>query len=852
MMDETFRTLAENIQNTIGDAFKDLFKGSLKDAEEFMNRLKDVILNSLADLAAAIIQRPLNVVINTVMGTAASSAAGAAGQAAGGTAGLGGLGGGGFSLSGIGANISSYATNIGLGIEKALFNTPWSDFGTSIANGLASTSSISLVGGGLGGGIAAGFANNMLFGDSLAVDIGGGIGSAAGTILGAALTPVLGPLGPLLGSFLGGVAGGGIGSLFGGGKPANEYGTLGLSGEAGFQIGKLGKGERALSQEAAEKLQAYFDSLNSELMNLAGVLGADFGEAVNRIWDEGKWQGLTTAHMETWVADMTQQLIDELFEMAPDLGDATREVFQQAFEAGGLEGIQAAMQAINQLGDSINAMTPGAVEGAAGVEMMAEALLVAGANAEALLASTAVLGNYMNRTRSESEKLALATDAVEKTFADLGLSVPESTEQMRELIQSIDWTTEEGQALGRALAAVLPDFELYIQGIEATADAAEEAAAALQQAARDMREMVQGILALGSEESQLRAAQHAAEDIFGRFGYALPKTQQEFEAFWDSILTKVQEGDKVAEAFYKEWAGEGLDYAAGKNAAAWVRSLEDVNNAVEGTAGTIRSSASAIRKVAAALPEVANWKLQVRLLELLGRGEEALALQRENELAALNVHDRVLQTRIWALEDEAAAAEAAAKATAEIEKQIQSYVDALINIQRQLDQTRQGIEEFGLKPEEIYKRRKEEADRLMDALGEMTDPGMIEDTVSRINQLIGEGWGILDEGQKGRLQDSFLGYLDEIEQLAEERLSVGLAPLLPEADVSFEGTVVKFAGIMDSLDGSLASSSDNMSQAGSEMKVAAGSIVSAASSINAAARAIPSSITVKVKQTEVD
>jgi hypothetical protein len=202
-----------------------------------------------------------------------------------------------------------------------------------------------------------------------------------------------------------------------------------------------------------------------------------------------------------------------------------------------------------------------------------------------------------------------------------------------------------------------------------------------------------------------------------------------------------------------------------------------------------------------------------------------------------------------ALED---AGDAAAAAAAAQEELIQTYVDALTNIQRLLDSTRQGIEEFGMEPKAIYARRKEEADVLMDALGQMSgDPKMIQDTVSQINKLIGEGWGVLDEGQKKILQKDFIEYLDDIEALSEERLAVGLAPLLPDAEISLEGAVAEFATVMETLDGSLASSSEGFEHSSAEMRTAAREMVGAASEMTAAARAIPSTLSVRVHDREV-
>jgi DNA repair exonuclease SbcCD ATPase subunit len=266
-------------------------------------------------------------------------------------------------------------------------------------------------------------------------------------------------------------------------------------------------------------------------------------------------------------------------------------------------------------------------------------------------------------------------------------------------------------------------------------------------------------------------------------------------------------------------------------------------------ADLINAYVAALREQEAAFEEVGgvvgNIDLVIRELELLGKSEEALALTRQKELAGLNEIDRAIMERIYALEDEQAALEKTQSA-------IQSYVDALLSIQDKLAATRNDIEEFGMDPREIYKRRKVEADRLMDALGEMTDPQQIQDTVDRINSLITEGWGVLEDSQKKWLQKSFLNYLDEVARLAEERIAVGLAPHLGDEEVSLEGAMADLAKVMSDLDGSLASSTEGMEKASAEQLEAAKAMMSAVTAMNDAIGRMPSTIEVRVKNTEVN
>ena len=182
---------------------------------------------------------------------------------------------------------------------------------------------------------------------------------------------------------------------------------------------------------------------------------------------------------------------------------------------------------------------------------------------------------------------------------------------------------------------------------------------------------------------------------------------------------------------------------------------------------------------------------------------------------------------------------------------MQSFVDALLQAAGALEDTRAGIEEFGLSEAEIYQRRRESADLLMDALGEMVDPQRILDTVGELNDLINQGWNILSETQKGALRQQFLDYIDEVDALAEARLAIGAADQFGGAGFSLEGSLVETARIMADLDGSLGNSAVGFESASEEMRVSSQEFLAAVREFQAAARSIPGNIVVTVDAAEV-
>lgn len=101
-------------------------------------------------------------------------------------------------------------------------------------------------------------------------------------------------------------------------------------------------------------------------------------------------------------------------------------------------------------------------------------------------AAQKTLSSYYQNYYSEAERVKAQTDAVNKQFAALGLSMPSTREEFRKLVESCDLSTDAGRAmyaallqLSEAFAAVVPATQAATTAVTAQADAAQALAEAL-------------------------------------------------------------------------------------------------------------------------------------------------------------------------------------------------------------------------------------------------------------------------------------------------------------------------------------------------------------------------------------
>lgn len=260
-VEKIFERTAENITDAFTDTFKDLFRGNIDGFKGFVDRIKDLFTDMLAQMATLAIARPIIIPmvqsLGGFMGVGGEAMGKVTGQLGGGT-GMPSVGGFGnlTSLAG-GLNTPLFDPNgfVGGSIDKA-----GSFFGIGGTGVQGPTPGGAPLGGASGNftagaavaGMVGNFGANLAFGGDRGVgaSIGGAVGGFGGTLatpaikaalLGTPLAPIAPLIGPLVGSFLGNAVGG----LFGGKKSSDisqlyaETGDFGLteSRTAGKNIG---------------------------------------------------------------------------------------------------------------------------------------------------------------------------------------------------------------------------------------------------------------------------------------------------------------------------------------------------------------------------------------------------------------------------------------------------------------------------------------------------------------------------------------------------------------------------------------------------------------------------------------
>lgn len=556
---ESLKELSRNLQNTLGDAFTDLFDGTIRSAKDAMDRLKDVILSALSDLAAALLMRPINVLINGVLGT--TTAVGATGAQAAGLTGTGGTGG--FSLGSIGQMFS------GTGVGNSLAGL-WQGAGNlfsggayapggagtfgSIASGVSAIPNWAFGVGGIGGGLLG----SALFGDKGYGAIGSSIGSAIGTAAGAsaaatwaAAGSVFGPVGAIAGGLIGGVAGGWLGSLFGSDKPKPKLASLDLQGGA-F---KIAGGQGDWTDAEVKAVQATLDQLNEYLSKLSSALGPA-AEELRKSWSRDRPQTMSGDQIAGWLEVSFKSLVGGMASVSEGmLGDIVRDAWEKA--GGNLEAFLPLVDGLVQFVAQLPAITE-RLQGAgyqlgANAEQATMDLLKLAGSLDNLLGAKAALDDVILSDEAKQER---QVQALRDAFGSVGLSLPETREALGELVTGLDLTTDQGRRAYLSIASITGALGEFYRAADAAAEASMEAA----EAGLDR-------LFRSQEEMQARSTQ-AIEAAFAGLGLTLPTTRDELEALVGSFDLTSEQGRQAYLAIAAMAEALGIYYDAADAAAA--------------------------------------------------------------------------------------------------------------------------------------------------------------------------------------------------------------------------------------------------------------------------------------------
>lgn len=465
--------LGNAVQGTIADAIKAGLNAS-NPIKGFAQALGNSVKNALYDAVAKGLAARITGAFSFGAASGAASAAGG-GADAGSLLGLLGAATGGNS---IGAGLAGGA----LGGEFGIF-----------ANA-GNVSNLASAGYGLAGGLFGNLIGAGKTGSSL-----GGIGAAGGALIG-------GPFGAAVGGLAGSVLGGVLGGAWKGGG-GQKFGGEGAIGRA--NAGLFPEGQTDAQVQAA--LQTFSTGLNDVAKKFGGTLnnlGFAYGYETDPQGDAGNFfssvlevngQILRNVQVQKFSVEVSDQMASE-FKTATVLALKAANLsadLQTAFDGfdpaieGAADKVLARLEEIKAVADAFESLGK-AMPQLSGLSLQArESLIQLAGGAEALASS---VSTYYDNFYSEAEKTTRVTEQLSAQMSALGMSLPETKEGFRALVEAQDLTTEAGRKTYAALLGLSGAFSSVADSAAAASAAANAAAVAVVRAAQNNAQSALGVL----------------------------------------------------------------------------------------------------------------------------------------------------------------------------------------------------------------------------------------------------------------------------------------------------------------------------------------------------------------------
>lgn len=442
-------SISEKAAERIEEAFADAWMNAFDGFSSIVDGMKNAFKRMLAEMAHMALTRPIMI-----------------------SMGMGGMLPGGASASSLGGAAS------GIGLLG------------SIGGGITGLGS--LIGGSFGGGLMGG-------GALVGAGQFGTLFSGAGSLLGSGnIMAGLGMATPIIAGL--GAALAGIQKLSGGGLFGTSFKTtgqsLGLSLGGGDITGSITteesrkkslfrgtKRRTSTSGYDASAIDDAFDAISESLLAAAttfGIEGADavikgFASSVN-IDIKDKTEAEIQDAIAAWVGSTTEGLVNAVF------GDS-------------LDGLQKEGEGVV---DTVNrlAMNMQAVKGVTDVlgvnfGLTGKAAMVAATNivelAGGLEQLSALSSQYYSAFYSDAEQQANLVAQLSESFAALNVTMPDTRDGFRALVDGLDLTSEAGQKMFAELMKLVPGMDQYLLALEAQRQASLDAAQAANEAAEAAR-----------------------------------------------------------------------------------------------------------------------------------------------------------------------------------------------------------------------------------------------------------------------------------------------------------------------------------------------------------------------------
>ena len=755
---EVWKNTVKRIDDTFAGLWKDLFSGTKSTLES----LKGAISSWLAEVAHALLTKPLVVALTTSMtGTAgaAGTATGAVSQA---SSGLGGL-----------SNITS------------LFSTAWS-LGSTFLEGVAAGFS-SMFSGTAGTALSFAWAGAT---SGTASGMAAGLGVAMPylapllVIAGMAISKFFADQEPRYGAWSATVGNnprgledwengadnyskGGFGLTFGlsdngsknmdasefkdqfdafaqitqmladfFGKSLSDKIQAGLESAAFANWTKDGVMRLAANGDMAGAFKGIIDMIADQAAITGEHLGVAFEYALGDLTGTAEEMAnqvqvaMQAAAAYTLVADAWDSHMGEMMALTGDFGADIRILggYVAAFSNDGENAAQtlARIAAENSALEYAATITTTAIDGLSGTALiqMAEDLADAFGNIDVASQALAFYGqNFQHAGELFAIQARAAQEQINRIWKDLDFGdaeqiIPATRDEFTALIKGLDLTTESGRELFAELMKLSPMFDTLFDSMDAFVEwlsPADKTKLALDRITGVFEEMgiklpntrdellklyesggltIEQMAVLGSYLDELKT-------LFGDVGDNVVDLTEKLAAQRLNLLDLAEQLDPTpygshdrivqAEQALRD-AGYKGDIFDAKRIAEFIRAIAELEDAGGDAGAKLIKFAKDFEQVFDDIARIASEKvdLNIRLLTLMGKDEEVLALQRQREMDAIDESNRWILKRIYALEDEQRALEKRKdEERKRVEDEYQSRMDAIQAEREALDEAHQ-------------------------------------------------------------------------------------------------------------------------------------------------------------------
>jgi hypothetical protein len=319
--------------------------------------------------------------------------------------------------------------------------------------------------------------------------------------------------GPVLGAIVGALQGV-FNRAFG--RKLADVGIQGMFGAEGFagqsftfEKGGWFRSDKTSVSGLDQELQAFFGQSFQSIQAATAVMAATLGQNAEEIFNFTKsirlsFMGLNQEQIQNLVKETFEGLADDMAKLALGTDQFTRQG-ERASET--LSRLYNSIFGVNAVLDTLNLnMLDFSLAGADAASQLVDLF----GGIDQLRQAT---GAYYEAFYTDVERTEISLRQLTTTFGSLGLSLPETREQFRQLVEAQDLTTEAGRQMFASLINLAPAFDGLQTGLQAIEDAAMQAAQAQEKLAQAELEAARAARILEEQAAAMTAQQILQERL---------------------------------------------------------------------------------------------------------------------------------------------------------------------------------------------------------------------------------------------------------------------------------------------------------------------------------------------------